>query len=289
MYRVCLNTLPKAGTNLFIKCLELLGYKRMGVVFGGTASSITLNQGIIESQKTKIRNWKRRLTSAVFNRGRGYIVDNVNPQEKDKHLIHSLISDVSERQFLQGHFGYSDEILIMLMNADFKILVGIRDPRAILLSRYHYIKRIEKNDMHDILHSMELEDGIRTLLTGYNDGRISVPSMYAICNSIDCWLKAKPCILVLRFEDFIGEQGGGSTERQRESISQLASFLDINTGTSKINEIQEKLYGGTRTFRRGRIDSWRDEIPPEIVTEIEDELEQFISSWGYLQDGTYRK
>ena len=89
-----------------------------------------------------------------------------------------------------------------------------------------------------------------------------------------------PNALVVRFEDLIGESGGGSTDLQRETLIRIAQFIDASLEDVPI--VAEKLFGpGKATFRKGTIDSWREELPPEMLQEIENELSDILSAWGY--------
>ena len=69
---------------------------------------------------------------------------------------------------------------------------------------------------------------------------------------------------VIRFEDLIGQAGGGSKEKQVYEIQKIAQHLDINLSIEQATDIAYRLFGGTFTFREGQIGSWKKYFTPEI-------------------------
>ena len=77
-----------------------------------------------------------------------------------------------------------------------------------------------------------------------------------------CLDKGVHCTVL--FEDLVGEKGGGSKESQLEVIKAIVKHLDISLTEKEIQEnVIDKLFGGTGTFREGKIGAWKNYFTPE--------------------------
>ena len=94
------------------------------------------------------------------------------------------------------------------------------------------------------------------------------------------WLLYHPHVLKLRFEDLVGEQGGGSRLSQAAAIESWANFLAIDVPAE---ELTEGLFGGTPTFNTGRVDSWRDVFKDHHRKAFEREFGDVLEDYGYSE------
>ena len=85
-------------------------------------------------------------------------------------------------------------------------------------------------------------------------------------------------VLVVRFEDLVGMAGGGDKELQLKSIAELADWA----GLSEFNlaQVADELFGGTHTFRRGKIGQWRS-LDKVLRDEVSNMLAPYVTAWGY--------
>ena len=188
VFKIFFNSVPKSGTNLMQKCLELMGVRKVGTLISGEVSPFTRNAPRSERYKTR-GIWKlRKQYAKLADRSNGYLTGIVRPVEKSRYLVEYLVSNVKDGEFLQAHLGYSDELLLKLKSFNFKTIVMIRDPRAILLSRLHYITKTTHNKLHPLFQTMGFEDKVNLLLNGFTDEEFSVQSMFSICNSVTSWI-----------------------------------------------------------------------------------------------------
>ncbi|MCB1106658.1 MAG: hypothetical protein KDK76_01010 [Chlamydiia bacterium] len=87
---------------------------------------------------------------------------------------------------------------------------------------------------------------------------------------------------VIHFEDLVGPKGGGTLEKQWESIYFFASLFSIELTQEKVEEIGEKMFGNSypsdfnRTFRKGKIGGWKDAFS-------EKNLQIFNARYGHFQ------
>lgn len=91
-----------------------------------------------------------------------------------------------------------------------------------------------------------------------------------------------PEFVVTRFENLVGEKGGGTIEKQRQDVQVIAEALNVELTAEKEEWILSDLFGVQNgpsikmTFREGRIGRWKDYFKEEHRVEFEKE-------WGDLQ------
>ena len=120
MKKVFVNSLPKSGTNLMAKCLELFGYRQKGGI----------NSAIVLSNK-----WESLLRRAIWRPfSPGYLVGIDMPVEVPRLMVNRLLTSTDNDQFLTGHLGYTFDLVDKIKEEGFVCMVVIRDPRAVLSS-----------------------------------------------------------------------------------------------------------------------------------------------------------
>ena len=96
-----------------------------------------------------------------------------------------------------------------------------------------------------------------------------------------------PSVLVCRFEDLVGEQGGGSAEKQRAVLRDLAVFLGYPLSEKEIDLVAKQLYGGTWTFRKGKIGLWKDYFSEKSKRLFKQLMGRAVIDWGYEKDDSW--
>jgi len=132
-----------------------------------------------------------------------------------------------------------------------KILL-IRDPRDVMISFfYHIFKGKPWPFSREIrLRNSTFEEQVSHILHSSGTNVVQAFTYAAL------WMK-DPTIFVVRFEDLIGEKGGGSYETQMATLKAIASFVGCSVSEEKLKEIALNLFGGTVTFRQGLINGWK--------------------------------
>ncbi len=72
-----------------------------------------------------------------------------------------------------------------------------------------------------------------------------------------------PFAYIVRFEDLIGEKGGGSKERQIQEILNIASHIGKPLSFDEACSVASELFGGTPTFKQGKIQDWKKHFSEE--------------------------
>jgi len=163
------------------------------------------------------------------------------------------------------------------------MVYNYRDPRAQLVSMIRFL--VESDVVFDeqppvqvyrpILRSLGSMD--RMLSFAISDRAFPYREAYRQ----NKWLLYHPNVLKLRFEDLVGEEGGGSRPIQDAAVERWARFLAVNVPTEQLTE---GLFGGTRTFHEGRTDSWRDVFKEHHLRAFEREFGDVLVDYGYAED-----
>ena len=67
---------------------------------------------------------------------------------------------------------------------------------------------------------------------------------------------------------------------QIETINKLAEYLDVD-GVD-VEHVASNLFGGKRkTFRSGKIDSWKEELSDSELEIVNEEIGDVLSVWNY--------
>jgi sulfotransferase 6B1 len=176
-------------------------------------------------------------------------------------IIQKEISELKSNKYLIKHLNYNDKINNVLIKNNCKVLFIYRDPRDQMVSWTHHMNN----------HSRKILDGINKNIT----------ENYYI--KIFPWA-LQPNVLAIRFEDIIGPQGGGSDEKQFETINKIAKYLKLKLPTKEILHVCNNLFGGTTTFVKGQIGRWKVEFSDEIKQLFKEKYGQLIIDLDYEKD-----
>jgi len=243
--RVYANSIPKAGTNLLKRLLNLL--------------------------PCVVSAWT-------------YHLDDWIPGTE------AQLDSVKRGQVVTAHAPWSRELAERLRAGDFRTFLMIRDLRDVAVSNAFYIaSRDRTHRLHSYFQSLPsdeerlmasiagipgtlLPDGIRSKSWGEHAAGF-LP-----------WLDEPDC-LVVRFEDLIGSSGGGSDEKQIETVRSVVEHLGIELTEAEVVRIAaQTFFPGARTFRQGRIGAWRDHFHDEHKRVFKETAGQALIRMGYERD-----
>ena len=88
----------------------------------------------------------------------------------------------------------------------------------------------------------------------------------------------------IRFEDLVGPRGGGSLECQLKEIKKIANHLRLDVDDQVIEKVADQLFGGTETFRKGQIGSWKDHFELRHKEAFKKIAGQLLIDLGYEKD-----
>jgi sulfotransferase 6B1 len=224
--RVFLNSVPKSGTHLVKRVLDLLPDMRFAA-YHLTAYDFA-NDGVVD--------WDA--AARMLNR-------------------------VPHGHYATGHLPASDELFARLDRLGFRRLFVIRDPRDAAVSDVHYITRHPKHPLHRRLLSIPPDRRLYAVLSGLPDQRNGIPLMESVAArlaSYQGWFEDPRC-LVVRFEDLVGARGDGDVDRQVDVVQAIARHVDRPLTDDAADAVAAAAWSPrSSTFRRGRTGDWRAEF-----------------------------
>ncbi len=167
-----------------------------------------------------------------------------------------------------------------------KILM-IRDPRDVMVSFMHHLIKSKiwfscPEFDHEKFLSLSSDEQLRETLL-FPDGCLSPQISFSYAAE---WIR-DPSVFVCRFEDLVGEKGGGSAEKQREVLRKLGERLCAPLSEEKLDAITESLFGGTWTFRKGQIGVWKEAFNEENKELFKRLMGRSVIDLGYEADNNW--
>jgi len=177
--------------------------------------------------------------------------------ERDHNNILPMITEIKawdKRNVISYvHMPYKTSEADLFVAHNIKIFFIYRDPRDQLLSAINHFKDADR-------HIKTLNDKIYYYINtrSYNAfGKDIQPGVYGLYASFMPWAFDER-VCAVRYEDLVGEEGGGSEEQQTETIQRVAAHLGKTLTDEEVELVAKKIYGGTRTFYKGQIGRWRE-------------------------------
>jgi hypothetical protein len=267
MEKAFINSVPKSGTNLAAKSLDLFGFQSAG----------HLGAEWILKRSAK-RTTVKRLQN--FTVQQGYLLGINHPVEVNRRTVNKLLTGVSPGQYLTAHVGYTSDLLQKVTQLDFKSILVIRDPRSIAASLVPYILETKSHPLNEAFQAMTEVDRYAAAAHGFfREGEISNQPVFICCTAVEPWFNAKH-VLKVKFRDLVGPEGKGSRATRRKTLEKICDH--IRAPESKIHHVEANLFGGGKqTFRSGQADAWRCELPKEVLRKMNELLEPVLERWGY--------
>lgn len=257
---VALITVPKAGSHLVMKALHLLT--------GG------------------VPIWHTRFPSAF-----------------------SVASDVG---FLYTHLCVSPDLQEDYQRfPELKKIVLIRDLRDVAVSMVHQIKKgpwpgMSKESREHFL-SMDFDQQLLFVINfDYDLEEVAPYAPYSLQVSLtkvaeQSYMFSKdPSVLVCRYEQLVGSDGGGSQEEQEEALRALTVFLELNKNEEDLQNIASQLYGNDfdpfgkqgfknfgSTFNKGKTGGWKEVFTEEHKESFKAKVGPFLVALGYESDESW--
>lgn len=179
--------------------------------------------------------------------------------------------------FLLWHVPFTPESENNLKNNNFKCFFMYRDPRDQIISYILF-------NLKYLGSQIPISQKRKAFLLDLDD--LIVLCINNVKSFYDCytpWLKS-PLFYSVKFEDLIGENGGGSKKRQISIIQDICKHLGLNVNQDLVTQYSENLFGGTNTFREGQIGSWRKYFKPEHKEYFKKVAGQLLIDLGYEKD-----
>jgi hypothetical protein len=248
--RILANSMPKSGTHLLASLLDGLGDLR----FAGHL--VTFDCGDRHDPEQPLDDLTKRL--ATLRNGR----------------------------YLGGHLIADPAVQERVSASGVRLLTILRDPRAVIVSGANYV--LEATQLRDRDEALELFPDkhaiLRAMVTGHGrpGEKFHFPEIGERYGAYARWWDS-PVGLTVRFEDLIGGRGGGDDEEQVDRVGTILQFLGYGDDPDTSRRLAARLFSEKAiTFRTGRVDSWREELPPDLAAEVEERCADWMTRLGYL-------
>ena len=203
--------------------------------------------------------------------------------------FNEILMKFKDNTYCQGHLPYSKLLEELLEKNNIKMIYIIRDPRDVVVSHFHHHKRDRNYEGFELMNNLGSDkERILMSLKGFNLGtEFESSSMKNKINNSIGWYHSKSRnILSLKFEEIIGELGGGESINQKMSIDRICEFLKID-GKKLLNNMDQIFYTKSSTFRKGIIGDWVNYYDEDVKIEVKNEIGNSIISLSYEESNDW--
>lgn len=262
------------------------------------AASKIVNTSIPKCGTFMLMNLTHFITGLVF----GY--DNCSEfvSQMYRPTIEKLAKCTLSNDFNCYHLPYNPEYSEFFKQNNIKVCFIYRDPRDQVVSQVYYMflqadreKRGYGRFNFNSLLTALIGDNEKSpfQLEHFQDMSLEMLSSMEYISHIKRyyelflgWQKSDICYSV-RFEDLVGPRGGGTVERQKNEITNIAKHLGVELSESQINHISANLFGNTDTFREGKIGSWKGHFTEDHKKQFKAVADDLLIKLGYEQDNNW--
>ena len=189
-----------------------------------------------------------------------------------------LLGRLRPGQVVASHLRYRSEYPELLERRGTRGIFLIRDPHDIVVSQVHYVATRTDHRAHELFADLpDLKERLRVAITGDHAHKLA-----SIGERLDYFAGWLDDLLVVRFEDLIGEAGGGDAGAQRTAVESIYRHLGMSVDPAMIRSICGDLYStDSPTFRRGAIGGWRRSFDDELIALFDEVVGERSLPYGY--------
>lgn len=273
--RLLINSLPKSGTHLLAKAVEILGYKEH------------FAEGVVKETPLffNYREVKKRLGNKVQSKEK-ISIGALTPCYVDSATLRHWLTLISPKQYILGHIPWTPLLNPILRDLNYHHIFIIRDPRAVVVSSIPFVldtgNMPARHFLEDDFKLMSPSQRLDFILEGGYAVKagVEIKSFAEVFRSMLAWLNEANCLFI-RFEDLVGEQGGGSSEKQKNIIKKICSYVGIPFNDTISSQLSTIYSPSARTFRIGKIDAWKSSMNPEDIEKLNIYCQPLCEEAGY--------
>jgi hypothetical protein len=195
--------------------------------------------------------------------------------------------------FVSCHAAFHDDLLEIVRDLNFRHILVVRDPRDIVLSYTFFVIK-ERWTRHHYYYTKVLktkaERLMATILGFPGDGGIKIRPLASIGVALQGYLRwiSDKNLLVCRYEDLVGEAGGGTWERQLLAIRNISEFINRPLSDEATESIIKKMYSSkSLTFRKGMIGDWQNHFTDELKAVFKNVASDILIELGYESNSSW--
>lgn len=267
--RVLINSLPKSGTHLLAKAIELCGFEEHfdpeNMADPQRVTPLFLNYR--EVKQAMAQQPAQRQQAANIP------VGTLTPTYADPQTFAEWLAAMPTGRYLLGHMGYTADLPPLLADYQVRHVFIIRDPRAVLASLLSFILDTKGMPKPHFLEAdfrqLNAQQRLDLLLEGgyAPQAGVQVAAFRDIFHKMLAWQQDPQC-LVVKFEDLVGEQGGGTQARQAACFERIATHVGRALDTELMGRFSQIYSTKSRTFRQGSIAGWQQSLDAASVERV---------------------
>jgi hypothetical protein len=168
------------------------------------------------------------------------------------------------------------------------VLFLIRDPRDQAISMLFFIRNqkwaLGPLDISLPFGFLSFEDQLDELISGARYGFSGIRNLTG--NHLTWFFQDPSFVYSARFENLVGNQGGGSRARQLDELRNITDFINYTITDHDLGHKTQNLYGkpGEGTFRKGKIGEWKKYFLPYHKELFKEFFGLEIIQMGYEND-----
>jgi hypothetical protein len=187
--------------------------------------------------------------------------------------------------YLAGHLVHEEAVERVLERNATRLVTILRDPRAVVVSAKNYLYNATWMPHRDqLMTQLGDERAVLEYLVGGQPApgeQFHVPDIGEHYRAYADWQRSDVGLTV-RFEDLVGPQGGGSLAAQHDTVRRILDHLGYATDEQTVARVAGGAFSGSSiTFHGGRVDAWREELPGDLIDEINARCADEIARLGY--------
>lgn len=270
--RIIANSLPKSGTHLLMRLLDLFGFYQDRLNLNGSLVRIT--------ERSPIR---RIIKSRYVSNTTGLPMDMDDLNLKiNQSWLEARLKRVPDSHYLPSHLPYDAETEKLLQGMGYKIVFIMRDPRDVVVSYVNHVVKDSSQPLYRYFRSLpRMEDRMSAVLHGCeSDGYTLAPLKQRIMHCKG-WIESDS-VCSISFEHLIGVQGRGDKEKQLKTIIEIEKFLGLSLDEFRRDEIASNIFSReAKTFHKGLKGGWREECTESFQVEMNEVLADDLRLLGY--------
>ena len=255
------NSVPKSGTHLLGKLVNLLGIKETRVRLNRKLGTLALNTD--------------PTTHCVP-------VGGVWPSLVPIEFLGDTLMRVQSGQFIQGHLPWSERVAQLVDGLGLRMVLILRDPHAVAVSQVQWMLERDYDPSREYISTLPEDERLKRVITGYSvkpKGPVAV-SLRKRYEHMLPWMD-HPAVYTTRFEWLAGPEAGGGRKVQFRELRNIATHIGILVADDRLESIAGELFGGTMTFKGGRIDRWKSCFNEENKKLLRSEMGDILEQLGY--------
>jgi hypothetical protein len=285
--RILINSLPKSGTHLLAKAIEILGYEEHFSDRPNLQDDSEFETPIFLNRREVIKALKKEKSAPNKEKSSAQIcIGALTDLDVETSVLKRWLQAIKPGKYLLGHIPATPLLNPLLAEINYHHVFIIRDPRAVVASSIPFFldtgKMPGRHFLEEDFKSLSASDRLNFILEGgyAKNAGVEIKSFAEVYRSMLAW-RHEPGCLFLHFEDLVGEAGGGSSEKQKEVMKKIALSLGISFDDKIEAKLKEIYNPDSRTFRTGKVDGWKNSLEPEIIDGLIEYCQPLCQEAGY--------